>query len=277
MEVAHQQDIIESNIPARLDRLPWSAWHTRIVIALGITWLLDGLETTLGGALVGILKDPRTLHLSDSQIGLSATVYLAGAVIGALGFGYATDRLGRKRLFFITLGLYLLATAATAFSWNFWSFSLFRGLTGAGIGGEYAAINSAVDELIPARVRGHVDLMINATFWLGAILGSLGAVLVLHLHHLPPTLSWRFVFGIGAVLGLGVLILRRYVPESPRWLLIHGRKEEADQVVAEIEGQIARRQTLAPAEGTIKLQVQDHTPWRDIWNAMATSIGSARS
>jgi MFS family permease len=268
MAVGLHRNIVESNVPARLDRLPFSRWHWTIVIALGITWLLDGLETTLGGALVGILKDPRTLHLSDSQIGISATVYLAGAVIGALGFGYATDRLGRRHLFFITLGLYLMATAATAFSWNFWSFSLFRSLTGAGIGGEYAAINSAVDELIPARVRGHVDLAINSTFWLGAILGSLGSVLVLHMHAIPPTLSWRFVFGIGALLGLGVLMMRRYVPESPRWLLIHGRKDEAEQVVGEIEQKAAAGKPLPPAEGTIRLEVQDHTPWREIWNAM---------
>jgi MFS family permease len=261
-------NIVESNVPARLDRLPWSRWHSKVVIALGITWLLDGLETMLGGALVGILKDPRTLHLSDSDIGVSATVYLAGAVIGALVFGYATDRLGRKRLFFITLGVYLLATAATAFSWNFWSFCLFRSLTGAGIGGEYAAINSAVDELIPARVRGHVDLMINSTFWLGAFIGSLGSVFMLHLTFVPPTLSWRFVFGIGAVLGLGVLMMRRYVPESPRWLLIHGQKAEAERVVAEIEEQAAEGRPLAPAEGILRLQVQDHTPWREIWDAM---------
>jgi MFS family permease len=262
------ENIVESNVPARLDRLPWSGWHWRIVIALSITWLLDGLETTLGGALVGILKDPRTLHLSDAQIGVSATVYLAGAVAGALVFGYATDRFGRKRLFFITLGLYLLSTAATAFSWNFWSFCLFRSLTGAGIGGEYAAINSAVDELIPARVRGHVDLLINSTFWIGAFLGSLGSVLLLHMKSVPPTLSWRFVFGIGAVLGLGVLLMRRYVPESPRWLLIHAHKGEAERVVSEIEREIAQGRELPAAEGMIRLHVQDHTPWHEIWDAM---------
>jgi MFS family permease len=267
-QVEQEHNVIESDVPARLDRLPWSGWHGRIVIALGITWLLDGLETTLGGALVGVLKDPRTLHLTDSDIGLSATVYLAGAVIGALVFGYATDRLGRKRLFFITLGLYLLATAATAFSWNFWSFCLFRSLTGAGIGGEYAAINSAVDELIPARVRGHVDLIINSTFWVGAFLGSLGSVLLLHLKSIPPTLSWRFVFGIGAVLGLGVLMMRRYVPESPRWLLIHAHKGEAERVVSEIEKEVADGRPLPPAEGTIRLHVQDHTLRRAIWDGM---------
>ena len=268
MRLEQEREIVESNVPARLDRLPWSGWHWKIVIALGITWLLDGLETTLGGALVGVLQDPRTLHLSDSQIGFTATAYLAGAVCGALVFGYATDRLGRKRLFFITLGLYLLATAATAFSWDFWSFCLFRSLTGSGIGGEYAAINSAVDELIPARVRGHVDLMINSTFWIGALLGSLGSVLVLHVPSVPPDLSWRFVYGIGAVLGAGVLLMRRYVPESPRWLLVHGHKKEAEQVVGEIERQAAARQDLPRPQGTIRLHVQDHTPWLEIWKAM---------
>jgi MFS family permease len=266
--VEPQSDIVESDVPARLDRLPWSGWHWRVVIALSITWLLDGLETMLGGALVGVLKDPRTLHLSDSEIGLSATMYLAGAVTGALLFGYATDRLGRKRLFFITLGIYLLSTAATAFSWSFWSFCLFRSLTGAGIGGEYAAINSAVDELIPARVRGHVDLIINSTFWIGASLGSLGSVLLLHMKSVPPTLSWRFVFGIGAVLGLGVLLMRRSIPESPRWLLIHARKGEAERVVAEIEQEVAAGGQLPRPEGTIRLHVRDHTPWREIWDAM---------
>ena len=263
-----ETNVIESDVPARLDRLPWSPWHWRIVIALSITWLLDGLETTLGGALVGILKDPRTLHLSDSDIGLSATVYLAGAVAGALVFGYATDRLGRKRLFFITLGLYLAATAATAFSWNFWSFCLFRSLTGAGIGGEYAAINSAVDELIPARVRGHVDLVINSTFWIGAFLGSLGSVFLLHMQSVPPTLSWRFAFGIGAVLGLGVLLMRRHVPESPRWLLIHAHKGAAEQVVSEIEQHVAHGSPLPPPDGVIRLHVQDHTAWKAIWDGM---------
>ena len=262
------QNIVESNVPARLDRLPWSGWHSRIVIALGITWLLDGLETTLGGALVGVLENPHTLHLSESEIGLSATLYLAGAVVGALVFGYATDRMGRKRLFFLTLGLYLLATAATGCSWNFWSYSLFRSLTGAGIGGEYAAINSAIDELIPARVRGYVDLLINSTFWIGAFLGSLGSVILLHLKSIPPTLSWRFVFGIGAVLGLGVLFMRRYVPESPRWLLIHGRQEEAERVVDEIEQQTTPGRSLPAPEETIRLRVQDHTPWKAIWRAM---------
>ncbi len=196
----------------------------------------------MSGSLIGILKDPRALGLTDTEIGISGTAYLLGSVIGAVGFGYATDRLGRfQELFFITLALYLTATAATAFSWGFVSYTVFRVFTGCGIGGEYAAINSAIDELIPARVRGHVDLVINSTFWIGAAVGALAAILLAHLPWLPPTLSWRFAFGIGAVLGLGVLMMRRHVPESPRWLLTHGKKDEADQVVTEIEHEQGRK------------------------------------
>jgi MFS family permease len=240
-----------------------------VVIALGITWLLDGLEVMLSGSLVGILKDPRALGLSDTQIGVSGTAYLAGAVAGSLVFGYATDRLGRRKLFFITLGLYLSATAATAFSWGAGSYTLFRALTGCGIGGEYAAINSAVDELIPARIRGHVALIINSTFWIGAAIGSGGALLLTHLTAIPPTLSWRFAFGIGAMLGLGVLFLRRHVPESPRWLMTHGRKDEAERVVSEIERRVEREcGPLPPAEGTIRLRVRQHTPWGEIRDAL---------
>jgi len=261
--------IIVSDVPARLDRLPWSSWHRLVVIALGITWLLDGLEVMLSGSLVGILKDPRALGLSDTQIGLSGTAYLIGAVSGALVFGYATDRLGRRKLFFATLALYLSATAATAFSWGFGSFMVFRCLTGCGIGGEYAAINSAVDELIPARIRGHVALIINSTFWIGAAVGSGGALLLTHLPSVPPTLSWRFAFGIGAILGLGVLFLRRHVPESPRWLLTHGRGDEADRVVSEVE-QLVEKECgpLPPAEGTIRLHVRHSTPWGEIRDAL---------
>jgi MFS family permease len=260
---------VTSDVPARLDRLPWSRWHWLVVIALGITWLLDGLEVTLSGSLVGILKNPRALGLTDTEIGIAGTAYLLGAVVAALGFGYATDRLGRRKLFFVTLSLYLTATAATAFSWGFGSFTLFRSLTGCGIGGEYAAINSAVDELIPARLRGHVDLAINSTFWVGAALGAGAAILLTHLPWLPPALSWRFAFGIGALLGLGVLAMRRHVPESPRWLLTHGRAGEAEQVVAEIEQRVRKEcGPLPKAQGTIRLQVRHRTPWREIRDAM---------
>ena len=263
--------LIETDVPARLDRLPWSHWHLMVVIALGVTWLLDGLEGMLAGSLSGILKDPKTLGLTDATLGLSSTIYLIGCVVGALVFGYATDRLGRKKLFSITLILYLSATAATAFSWNLWSFAILRALTGAGIGGEYAAINSAVDELIPARVRGHVDLLINSTFWIGAALGSLASLLLLRPGFLPLNLGWRLAFGIGAAIGLSVLILRRHVPESPRWLITHGRTDEAEKIVAEIERSVTNDhpEHLPKAEGSIRLHEQKRTPWPDIWNAMA--------
>lgn len=240
-----------------------------VVIALGVTWLLDGLEGNLASSLAGILKRPDTLHMSDATIGLTSTIYLFGAVAGALVFGYSTDRLGRKKLFSFTLLLYLTATAATAFSWNVWSFAFFRSLTGAGIGGEYAAINSAVDELIPARVRGHVDLLINSTFWLGALIGSGASLILLKPGLFPPDLGWRFAFAIGAAIGLAVLTLRRHVPESPRWLIVHGRADEAARIVDEIETKAAEGGTLPPAEGSIELRIQHRTPWHEIWQAMA--------
>jgi MFS family permease len=262
-------DWIETDVPARLDRLPWSGWHTLVVTALGITWLLDGLESNLAGALSGVLKRPDTLAMTDAQIGLAGSIYLFGSVAGALVFGYATDRLGRKKLFSVTLMLYLTATAATAFSWNLTSFCLFRALTGAGIGGEYAAINSAVDELIPGRVRGHVDLAINASFWIGAALGSLASLLLLSTGWLPPRLAWRFAFGVGAAIGAAVLFLRRHVPESPRWLMVHGNEAEAEKIVADVEMEVVHRH-LAPPPPAEKLRIRRRTrvPWREIWHAM---------
>ena len=257
-------------IPQRLDRLPWSRWHLKMVIALGITWLLDGLEVTMAGALASILKDPRALGLSDVQIGASATGYLAGAVSGALLFGWLTDKLGRKKLFFVTLGVYLSATAATAFSWDVWSFVVFRALTGFGIGGEYAAINSAIDELVPAAVRGAVDLIINGTFWLGAALGSLGTLFLLDSGVLPPTFGWRFAFGIGAVLGLVIVTLRKAIPESPRWLLLRGRRDEAEAIVTSIEQAIEQETgPLAPPQGSVSFTVRSYTPLNQVWHAMA--------
>jgi MFS family permease len=263
-------EFITTDVPARMDRLPWSRWHYLVVVALGITWLLDGLEGNLAGALAGILKRPETLGLSDAQLGLSSTLYLVGAVTGALGFGYATDLLGRKRLFTITLLLYLSATLATAFSWNLASFTFFRALTGAGIGGEYAAINSAVDELIPSRVRGHVDLLINSTYWIGAAIGSGASLLLLDSGFFRPDLAWRFAFGIGATLGAGILFLRRHVPESPRWLMVHGETGEAEKIVAEIEAAVTDHpENLPKPEGVIELQQRKRTPWSEIWKAMA--------
>jgi MFS family permease len=285
---------IESQVPARLDRLPWSRWHWLIVISLGATWILDGLEVTLAGSLAGILTHREALGLSDAQVGASATFYLAGAVIGALLFGYGTDRLGRKRLFFITVALYLAATALTAFSWSFASYAFFRALTGAGIGGEYAAINSAIDELIPARVRGRVDLMINGSYWIGAALGSGATIMLLDPRWLPVWLGWRLAFGIGAMLGLVVIFFRRWIPESPRWLMIHGRNAEAEKIVDEVERTIPQRQwtrpwssgvmeywpgsqspttppfqySIAPVEPPTRVRTRTHTPWREIWRTI---------
>jgi MFS family permease len=246
--------VIETDIPARLDRLPWSRFHTLVVAALGITWILDGLEVTLAGSMTGALEQSPVLHFSEVEIGLVSTAYLVGAVSGALLFGYLTDRFGRKRLFMVTLGLYLIATAATALSWDFASFALFRALTGAGIGGEYAAINSAIQELVPARFRGRTDLAINGSFWLGAALGALGAVVFLKPGVLPPDWGWRAAFGIGAVLGLVILVLRRWVPESPRWLMLHNQLDEANSIVGEIEKRVEGHR-LPPAKDKIRLAV----------------------
>ena len=266
----HQEDWIETDAAARLDRLPFCGWHRLVIVSLGITWLLDGLEVTLAGSLAGILKSPATLGLSDTEVGFSAAGYLAGAVVGALFFGYLTDRMGRKRLFTVTLLVYLAATAATSLSWNFVSYTLFRFFTGAGIGGEYSAINSSIDELIPARIRGHVDLGINATFWLGAALGSGASIVLLNGSLVDPDLGWRFAFGLGAALGIFIIFLRHGVPESPRWLATHGRKTEADCIMDEIERRAFARETLPPPSGKrLRLQVRHSTPWREIWHAMA--------
>jgi MFS family permease len=246
---------IHTDVPARLDRLPWSRFHRLVVVALGITWILDGLEVTLAGSVAAALQTSPRLHLSAEQVGLTGSAYLAGAVLGALFFGHLTDRLGRKKLFNVTLGVYLVATAATAFSWDFASFLLFRFLTGAGIGGEYSAINSAIQELIPARLRGRTDLAINGSFWVGAAGGALLSVWLLDPEVLGPDLGWRVAFGSGAVLGLFILYLRRFLPESPRWLMIHGRPGEAARVVDDIEARVVASEgvTLPPVQATIAL------------------------
>ncbi|MDX6368571.1 MAG: hypothetical protein QOG93_73 [Gaiellaceae bacterium] len=249
---------VETNIPARLDRLPWSRWHWLVVIGLGITWILDGFEVTLVGSLVDILKDGSTLHLSTHQASSAGTFYLLGAVAGALFFGYLTDRLGRKKLFMITLGVYLIFTVATAFSWNFFSFAAFRVLAGAGIGGEYSAINSAIDELIPARVRGRVALAINGTWWFGAAFSALVSYELLN--NLAANVGWRLGFAVGAVLATAILTIRRFIPESPRWLLTHGRADEAEKVVGEIEEQVKKSvgELPEPEDKKITVEQRDH-------------------
>jgi MFS family permease len=246
---------VRTDVPARLDRLPWSPFHRLVVAALGITWILDGLEVTLAGSIAAALQQSPRLHLSAEQVGLTGTAYLTGAILGALFFGHLTDRLGRKRLFNVTLGVYLLATALTALSWDFASFAVFRFFTGAGIGGEYTAINSAIQELIPARLRGRTDLAINGSFWMGAALGAFGSIWLLNPALFPPELGWRFAFGIGAVLGLVILYLRRFVPESPRWLMTHGRVAEAEAIVTEIESRVGAGTgtALPPASGRVSV------------------------
>lgn len=258
--------VAETDIPARLDRLPWGRFHTLVVAALGITWILDGLEVTLAGAVAGALRQSPVLQFSNVDVGLAASAYLAGAVLGAVLFGWLTDRLGRKKLFFITLAVYLLATAATAFSWNLWSFALFRFLTGAGIGGEYAAINSTIQELIPARVRGWTDLVINGSFWVGAAAGAAGSIVLLDPTLLPLDMGWRAAFGIGAALSLVILLMRAWLPESPRWLVTHGRAAEAEAVVAAIEARFRREgHVLAPGPfAKVRLRARSHTPLAEV-------------
>ncbi len=232
--------------------------------------MLDGLQVTLAGSLAGILQNKSTLGLTDQQVAAGATAYLAGAVIGALLFGYLTDRLGRRRLFLVTLATYSLATLATALSFNFAFFAAARVVTGLGIGGEYAAINSAVDELIPGRLRGRVDLIVNATFWVGATVGSLASYILLKGTFVSAVSGWRWAFGVGAALGLGVLILRLSVPESPRWLMLRGKEEEASKIVNDIEGVITEQKGhLDEPEGDkLKIRVRDHTPLSEIFHSM---------
>jgi MFS family permease len=253
------RDPVRTEVPARLDRLPWSRFHGLVVAALGITWILDGLEVTLAGSVAAALQESPRLHLSAQQVGLTGSAYLAGAVLGALYFGRLADRLGRRRLFNVTLGVYLVATALTALSWDFASFAVFRFFTGAGIGGEYAAINSAIQELMPARLRGRVDLAVNGSFWVGAALGAAGSLWLLDPALLPPDLGWRLAFGTGAALGLFILYLRRFLPESPRWLMTHGRIAEAEDVVAGIENRIiaVTGAPLAPVVGGIALMAPE--------------------
>ncbi|MDT5340849.1 MAG: hypothetical protein QOE52_33 [Mycobacterium sp.] len=246
MSPSAQTGTITTHVPARLDRLPWSRFHWRVVIGLGGVWILDGLEVTMVGNVSSRLTEPDSgIHLTPADIGIAAAFYIAGACLGALFFGHLTDRFGRRNLFMLTLVVYLTATVATAFAFAPWYFFIARFFTGSGIGGEYAAINSAIDELIPARVRGRVDLVINGTFWLGSAAGAAGALVLLDTSNFPANIGWRLAFGTGAIFGIFVLIVRRNIPESPRWLFIHGRDQEAERIVGEIEGDV-QRQTGQP-------------------------------
>ncbi|MGA2054396.1 MAG: MFS transporter [Bradyrhizobium sp.] len=266
--------VVETSIPFRLDALHWSGFHTRVVLALGITWVLDGLEVTLAGALSGALKQSPTMHFSNFEVGFANSCYLAGAVLGALGFGWLTDRIGRKKLFFITLALYLAATAATALSWGVASYAVFRFLTGAGIGGEYTAINSTIQELVPARYRGWIDLLINGSFWIGAALGATSAIVWLDPNWFGVDLGWRLAYFTGAVLGLVVFVMRMWIPESPRWLITHGHPDQANAIIRDIERSVtghAQDQSPVddqdrplPAWPKLKLRMRDHTPLSEV-------------
>jgi MFS family permease len=258
---------IETNIPARLDRLPWAKFHWLVVIGLGTVWILDGLEVTIVGSIAPRLTEKGSgIAITTAQIGTAAAVYVGGACLGALFFGQLTDRFGRKKLFLLTLGLYIIATLATAASWTAWFFFLCRFFTGAGIGGEYAAINSAIDELIPARVRGRVDLIINGSYWVGSAVGSAVAILLLDKALLSANVGWRISFLMGAVLGLAVLFVRRNVPESPRWLFIHGREEEAEKIVRDIEQAVEQETSgsLEEPDQSITVRQRERIPFREI-------------
>jgi len=231
---------VTTDIPFRLDRLPWAKWHWIVVIGLGITWILDGLEVTIVGTIGPTLTSKNGLGLSPEQATATGTAYLIGACAGALVFGYLTDKLGRKKLFLVTLTWYLVATLLTAFAWDFWSFAIFRMLAGAGIGGEYSAVNSAIDELIPSARRGVADIAINGSWWIGTLIGSLVSVPLLDGRFISPSLGWRLAFGLGAFLAIAVLAVRRGIPESPRWLLTHGRHDEAEKIVRQIEDELER-------------------------------------
>ncbi len=254
---------IRTDVPARLDRLPWARWHWLVVIGLGTVWILDGLEVTIVGSMSDALKPASTgLGMSSSDIGLAGAIYVAGACIGALFFGQLTDRFGRKKLFLITLGVYTVGTVLTAFSMNpMWYFAC-RFVTGMGIGGEYAAINSAIDELIPAKFRGRVDIAINGSFWVGAAAGALLTIPLLDPARIDPAIGWRLAFGMGAILAVGILFVRRQVPESPRWLFIHGREEESDKIVRDIEETVEEEtgKTLPTVSETLTIRQRKTIP-----------------
>jgi MFS family permease len=248
---------IETQIPARLDRLPWSRWHWMVIIGLGTVWILDGLAVTIVGAIGGRLTEKGAgLELTPAQVGVAGSAYILGACLGALYFGRLADRIGRKKLFMLTLVIFLAGSVLTAFSMNPVWFLVCRFITGAGVGGEYSAIHSAVDELIPARVRGWVDLVIGGSYWIGTILGSLASLLLLNEAIFAKDIGWRLAFGLAAVMGFAILLVRRNVPESPRWLFLHGYDQEAERVTEDIERQVTTQtgQELIAPRRTIRVK-----------------------
>jgi MFS family permease len=258
---------VRSTVPARLDRLPWSSFHWRVIVALGVTWVLDGIEITVAGSIADRLRDARTLHLSSAQVGLAASLYLFGEVVGALVFGRMADRLGRRRLFLITLAIYLVGNGLTALTVNFPSFATTRFVAGLGIGGEYAAINSAIDELIPARYRGRTDLAVNSTYWLGAMIGAAANLAFLNQRLFGINIGWRLALLIGPVVGAIIWPLRRHIPESPRWLLTHGRPDEAERIARTIEQELETRGTrLEPVsdDRAIEIRQRVELTYRDL-------------
>jgi MFS family permease len=264
---AAQPGLVRTKVPARLDRLPWSRFHWRIVFGLGTVWILDGLEVTIVGSVASRMTEKGSgIGLTSADIGTAAAIYVAGACIGALLFGQLTDRYGRKKLFMLTMLLYISATVATAFAGSALFFFVTRFFTGMGIGGEYAAINSAIDELIPARNRGQVDLTINGSYWIGSAAGAVAALVLLDTSILAPDVGWRLAFGMGAILGFGILLVRRHVPESPRWLFIHGREEEAERIVDQIEHEVAEEvgHPLPEPDDEIVVRQRDRIPFREI-------------
>jgi MFS family permease len=267
VETPRATKIIRTSVPARLDRLPWSRFHWRVVAGLGTVWILDGLEVTIVGSVASRLTEPGSgISLTSADIGTAAAIYVAGACLGALIFGQLTDRYGRKKLFMVTMALYILATVATAFAFAPWYFFLTRFFTGMGIGGEYSAINSAIDELIPARNRGQVDIAINGSYWVGAIIGSVAALVLLDTAIFASDYGWRLAFGAGAILGLAILLVRRNVPESPRWLFIHGHEDEAERIVDQIEAEVQAEigQPLPEPRESIAVRQREAIPFREI-------------
>jgi MFS family permease len=267
-----EKKTVETKIPARMDRLPWSGWHWLVILGLGTVWILDGLEVTIVGAIGSRLSEKDALGISEYQVAVGGTFYIIGAAFGALFFGYLTDRLGRKKLFLASLGVYLVATVLTGFTWSAWSFWLFRFFTGFGIGGEYSAINSAIDELIPARTRGWVDLSINGSYWLGAAFGAALSGVLLDTNLFPADLGWRLAFFLGAILAVGIMLVRRNVPESPRWLMIHGRDREAEKLVSDIEEEVEERtgETLHEPDESIEIQQRGSTGFGELARTLFT-------